>query len=64
MKLQFKSYGNIQTATADGTKTYEYEANSIVDVPDEIAVLFINAGVAEQAKTTRATKPAGEKATK
>jgi len=64
MKLEFRSYGNIQTATADGLTTYEFEAGSTADVPDEIATLFINSGVAEPAKATRATKPAGEKATK
>lgn len=64
MKLQFKSYANINTAGADEFRTYEYEAGEVADVPDEIAVLFIEGGVAEPAKATRATKTDGEKATK
>lgn len=64
MKLTFTSYANIQTATADEINTYEFEAGVMADVPDEVAVLFIESGVAQPAKATRATKTDGETATK
>lgn len=64
MKLTFKSYGNIQTATADGITTYEFEAGKTADVPDDVAALFLASGVAEPAKAERTVKPKGETATK
>lgn len=63
MKLLFTAYGNIQTATEDSSETYEFNAGDKVDVPDEIAALFLNYGVAEPVKATKATKTAGETAT-
>lgn len=64
MKLTFRSYGNVQTATTDGIKVYEFEAGKTADVPDDVAALFLSAGVAEPAKAERAVKPKGETADK
>jgi len=63
MKITFNAYGNLQTANADGTlTTWEAESGSTKDVPDEIAILFIESGVASPAKATKAKAPAGETA--
>lgn len=64
MKITFTAYGNIQTATADGLKTFEYEAGETVTVDAEVAALFIQSGVAIPAAVERAVKPKGETATK
>lgn len=64
MKLSFRSYGNIQVGSADGIKTYEFNVGDRPDLPEEVAVLFLQLGVAEPIKSETASKPKGEKATK
>lgn len=65
MKITFTAEGNIQLATAEGVVTHFYEAGQTVDLPEDIAALFLGQGVAERAKTAeKATKAKGETATK
>lgn len=64
MKITFRSYGNIQLASADGLKTYEHQAGETVTLPEDIATQFIASGVAIPAVAERATKSKGETATK
>lgn len=64
MKIHFTAEGNIQTAGADGITTYHYQAGETIDVPADIAALFLEAGVVEPAKADKAVKPKGETATK
>lgn len=47
MRVHFTDYGNIQAATADGTRTFEHQAGESVDLPADIAALFIQHGVAQ-----------------
>lgn len=63
MKLTFNAYGNIQTANDDGTlTTWEAEPGQTKEIPDDVAILFIETGVASPAKATKAKAPAGETA--
>lgn len=64
MKITFKSYGNHSTATADGLRSYEFQAGETVSVPEDVAAYFIGAGIAVPATAERATKSKGETATK
>lgn len=64
MRLHFIAEGNIQTGNAEGVVTYACMAGQTVDVPEDVAVLFLNAGVAEPVKAEKAAKPAAEKAVK
>ena len=65
MRITFNAYGNIQAATADGIQTFEHEAGATVELPADIAALFIESGVATPApKAERAVKAKGETATK
>ena len=65
MRIKFNAYGNIQAATAEGIVTHEHEAGETVELPADIAALFIASGVAEPApKAERAVKAKGETATK
>lgn len=64
LRIKFTSYGNIQLATATGLETFEYQPGETAEVPNDVAALFIDAGVAAPVTTERATKPKGETATK
>lgn len=64
MRITFTSYGNIQAATAEGLKTFEHEAGETVTLPEDIAALFIQHGVARPAAAERAVKAKAETATK
>lgn len=64
MRLIFTAFASIQTADADGLKTFTFDAGTTADVPDDVATLFLASGVAEPAKAEKATKPAAEKAVK
>lgn len=64
MKITFTAYGHIQTATADGIQTFEYQPGETVTVDAEVAAMFIESGVAIPAAVERAVKPKGETATK
>lgn len=56
VKITFTAYGNIQTATAEGLKSHEYEAGETVTVSDDLAVMFIQSGVAIPATSGKPTK--------
>jgi hypothetical protein len=65
MKLLLTADYEIQLATADGTIVHGGKAGDTITVPEDVAALFITAGVAEGVKSTeRATKAKGETATK
>lgn len=64
MRITFTSYANLQIATADGLKTYEFQVGETATVPEDIAAQFLASGVAEPAKAEKAVKPKGETATK
>lgn len=65
MKILLTSDYSLQVGTADGITVYEGKAGETLTVPDDIAVMFFNAGAAEPVKATeKATKAKGETATK
>ena len=64
MKLRLTNDYSLQVAGAEGIKVYEGKAGETLDLPDDIAVTFLNAGVAEALKTEKASKSKGETAEK
>lgn len=64
MRLKITSDSNIQVGNAEGVTAYELRAGDTVELPEDIAALALAQGVGEPVKADRATKAAGETATK
>lgn len=65
MKLLLNADYEVQIVTAEGNAVYGGKAGETIIVPQDVAALFIEAGVAEGVKSSeRATKNKGETATK
>ena len=65
MKILLTNDYSLHIGTAEGVVVYEGRAGETLTVPDDVAVLFFNAGAAEPVKTAeKAVKTKGETATK
>ena len=60
MNLTFLSNAHIQTANGDGLQTYDFAEGDRSEVPDDVAVLFLNQGVAVPSGGEKLTVPDGE----
>lgn len=64
MKIKLIADASIHIANADGLAIYEGKSGDVLDVPADIAVMFIEQGHAEPVAAEKATKSAGKTATK
>lgn len=65
MKILLTADYSLHVANADGAHIYGGAKGETIDVPADIAALFVEAGVAEGVKASeRASKAKGETATK
>lgn len=65
MRLTFTQDAIVQIGNAEGVTSHEHRSGETVDLPDDVAAIFLAQGSAIPApKVERATKPAGKTASK
>ena len=64
MRLTFSADAEIQTGNAEGIVVHRHRAGETVEVPDDVAAMFLEQGAAAPAKAERSVRPRGQRAVK